>query len=579
MPTATADWTGHVIVCGLHGVGLRLIEQLRAVGVKVVDDHPNPRNVDQVRRWEVPFLAHSPRLLETLDAAGLRGATAVIVVLVEELAALEVTLLVREARPELRVVVAMVNEAVGRALAGVPGDQRVLDIASLAAPSIVAACLQDPVQELGIPGPRVVAARASAPSAGTLRDLYGDLAPVGTVDRATGRTDVCPGRDHVVRKGDDVVLVGRPDELAAAEVIVHEPARPHPANHRRLRARKLRELGRSIRTEADSALRTALVAAVVLILFCATILWAFYDTHGQGHLDPLKAVYFALATIVTVGFGDYNFGSQSDPMVVFGIFMIIAGAVTFTTLVAFLTNLLVSRRLAGSFGRVEAARLTGHIVVIGIGAIGVRVVQGLLEADRQVVVIERADDNRFVEQVRALGVPVIIGDATVESTLISAGLMRASAVAALTSDDMVNIEAGLVAREALGDRWKSTPVVLRVFDRQLAQTIRTAFNFRFVRSTAELSAPWFVGAALGLDVLGSLNLAREHLVLARLPVVAGGGLDGLAMGELSSRTRVIALQRPEGELEYPPRRDTRFGPGDQAYVVGPPEDVIGVLRR
>ena len=577
----TADWTGHVIVCGLHGVGLRLIEQLRAVDVRVVavDDHPNLRNVELMNLWGVPFLPGSPRLRETLDAAGLAGATAVIVVLIEELAALEVTLLIRQRRPELRIVVAMVNEAVGRALASVPGDQRVLDIATLAAPSIVSACLQDPVQELHIPGPRLVAARSSAPSAGRLRDLYGDLAPVGTIDRSTGQTAVCPGRDHLVNRDDDVLLIGRPEEFEAVDITVHEPARAHPISSRKLRARKFRELGRSVRAEADSALRTALVVAVLLILVCATVLWAFYDTHGHGHLDPLKAVYFALATIVTVGFGDYNFGGQSDAMVLFGIFMIIAGATTFTTLVALLTNLLVSRRLAGSFGRVEAQRLSDHVVVIGIGAIGVRVVQGLLEADRQVVVIERDDDNRYVEQVRALGVPVIIGDATVESTLLSAGLLRARAVACLTSNDMVNIEAGLVAREALGDRWETTPVVLRVFDRQLAQTIRTAFKFRFVRSTAELSAPWFVGAALGLDVLGSLSLAREHLVLARMTVAGGGGLDGVAMGELSSRTRVIALQRPEGGLEYPPRRDTRFGPGDQAFIVGPPEDVIGVLRR
>lgn len=577
----TADWTGHVIVCGLRGVGLRLIEQLHGVEVRVVaiDENPDPRNVELMRRWQVPFFQQSPRLFETLEAAGLSGARAVIVVLVDELAALEVTLSIRERRPELRVVVAMVNEAVAHALASLPGDQRVLDIASLAAPSIVSACLRDPVQELGIPGPRVVAARALAPQPGTLRDLYGDLAPVGTIERSTGVTAVCPGRDHVVAAGDDVLLVGRPEELEAADIPVHEPTKAHPITPGKLRIRKVRELGRSIRAEADSALRTALVAAVVLVIFCATVLWAFYDTHGHGHLDPLKAFYFALATIVTVGFGDYNFSGQSDPMVGFGIFMIIAGAVTFTTLVALLTNLLISRRLAGSFGRVEAARLSGHVIVIGIGAIGVRVVQGLLEADRQVVVIERDDDNRFIEQVRALGVPVIIGDATVESTLLSAGLLRASAVAALTSDDMVNIEAGLVTREALGDRWLTTPVVLRVFDRQLARTIRKAFNFRFVRSTAELSAPWFVGAALGLDVLGSLNLAREHLVLARLTVVEGGGLDGLAMGELSSRTRVIALERLEGGLEYPPRRDTRFGPGDRAYVVGPPEDVIGVLRR
>ena len=39
-----ADWQGHVIVCGLHSVGLRIVEQLNLSGVPavVVDDHPDP---------------------------------------------------------------------------------------------------------------------------------------------------------------------------------------------------------------------------------------------------------------------------------------------------------------------------------------------------------------------------------------------------------------------------------------------------------------------------------------------------------------------------------------------------------
>lgn len=31
-----ADWRGHVIVCGLHGVGLRIVELLNLSGVPAV---------------------------------------------------------------------------------------------------------------------------------------------------------------------------------------------------------------------------------------------------------------------------------------------------------------------------------------------------------------------------------------------------------------------------------------------------------------------------------------------------------------------------------------------------------------
>src|ERR1700761_6977887 len=78
-------------------------------------------------------------------------------------------------------------------------------------------------------GARLLAARASAPHAATLRELYGALAPVAVVP-PEGKVLVCPGRDTLVDPGDEVTLIGTPDELAAASVI------DHPERIRRLTA-------------------------------------------------------------------------------------------------------------------------------------------------------------------------------------------------------------------------------------------------------------------------------------------------------------------------------------------------------
>jgi mRNA-degrading endonuclease toxin of MazEF toxin-antitoxin module len=212
------------------------------------------------------------------------------------------------------------------------------------------------------------------------------------------------------------------------------------------------------------------------------------------------------------------------------------------------------------------------------------VVEGLLAAGRRVVVVERDEGNRHLERVRALGVPVVHGDATDAVVLTRVNLSAAAAVAVLTSDDLVNIETGLAVRGQLGRDWEYVPVVLRVFDRELAEVVGDGFDFRWVRSTAALAAPWFVGAALGLDVLGTFYVGRIPFMIGRIRVVAGSGLDGLAMGELSARTRVVAIHRaPVAEgaraLEHPPRSGTRFSVGDDAYLVGPYEELLAVLRR
>jgi Trk K+ transport system NAD-binding subunit len=52
------------------------------------------------------------------------------------------------------------------------------------------------------------------------------------------------------------------------------------------------------------------------------------------------------------------------------------------------------------------------------------------------------------------------------------------------------------------------------------------------------------------------------------------------MRGLAANVRVLAISRAgdDGRLEYPPRRDTRFAGGDNAYLAGPYEELMQVLR-
>src|SRR5579862_9335344 len=92
------DWTGHVIVCGLRGVGLRTVEQLHRAGarVAVVDDDPDPRLIPIVLGWGVPHMVGSLRLAGTAEMIGLAGAAAIVCVQEDDLRTLETALLARE---------------------------------------------------------------------------------------------------------------------------------------------------------------------------------------------------------------------------------------------------------------------------------------------------------------------------------------------------------------------------------------------------------------------------------------------------------------------------------------------------
>jgi Trk K+ transport system NAD-binding subunit len=609
-----ADWLGHVIVCGLPGVGLPIVEELTLSGVPavVIDDDPTPALARMIAAWGVPLITGQARAEETLVSAGLAGAIAVICAQENDLSALETALLVRRLRAGVRVIAQLANPAVGRAIreAGVA----VLDVAGLSAPSVVEVCLGEGVQELSLSGMRFLAARTTAPHAATLRELYGALAPVAVVP-PTGDVLVCPGRDTRVSAGDEVTLIGTPDELAAVSVI------DHPERIRRLTAtasgngagvnggspgilgvlggedpdatptgpglagralRVLRDLAVSLARAADRRMAIALGALLAVLVTATLVLHFTYRLAGPGHrISLLESVYFTVETVTTVGYGDYTFRGEPAWLIVFAIGLMITGALFVAVFFALVTNMLVSRRIEESLGLQKIVALRGHVLVIGLGTIGLRVVRKLHDAGREVAVIEKDEHNRHVSQVRALGVPVMIADATLPEVLASARLAAASAVAVLTSDDLANLETGLAVRDQLGSRWREVPVVLRIFDPQLAHSVKETFGFRNVRSTAALAAPWFVGAALGLDVLSTFYAGDEPLLVARLTVTPGGGLHGLQMHELTARTRVLALRRAADRavLEHPPRRATRFEPADEAYLIGPYDELLTVLRR
>lgn len=608
-----ADRRGHVIVCGLPGVGLRIVEQLALSGVPavVVDDNPPPALARMIRAWDVTLVTGPARSEETLASAGLAGAIAVICAQENDLNALETALLVRRLRSEVRVVAQLTNPAVGRAVreAGVG----VLDVAGLSAPSVAEVCLGDGVQEMSLSGLRFLAARTSAPSGASLRELYGALAPVAVVPR-DGDVLVCPGRDTVVAAGDEVTLIGTPQELAAASVIDHPERIRHlgtgrvgsvgqaAASHGVLgvlgdgdpdpaaagaspalrAARWLRDLMVSLARAADRRIAIALTALVAVLVTATLVLRFTYQFAGPGHrISLIDALYFTTETVTTVGYGDFSFREEPDWLVVFAIALMMTGALFVAVFFALVTNMLVSRRIEESLGRQKLTALRGHVLVIGLGTVGLRVVRELRDAGRDVVVVEKNERNRHLGQLRALSVPVLIADATLPETLSAARLGSASAVAVMTSDDLANLETGLAVRDQLGARWGETPVVLRIFDPQLAHSVKATFGFRYVRSTAALAAPWFVGAALGLEVLSTFYAGDEPLLVARLTVTPGGGLHGLRMDELAASTRVLALRRAadRATLEHPPRRSTRFEPADEAYLIGPYDELLTVLRR
>ena len=567
----------HVIVCGLRHVGLRLIEQLHGAGeqVVVIDDRHDVRLIRLVRDWGVRLVEGSARRPDTLLRAGVETAAALVCAENEDLDNLDVALLARRIRPDLRVVLHLTNPAVGRALTRVTGPGSVLDVPSLAAPSFVEACLARRRHRLTIAGEDFTVVELPATAEGTIRSMAPSLVPIALIPSDSGEMLICPSRDVSVRPGDLVAVVGRELDLRTLRPEIDEEE--VTAQPRTNRLRVVWRYVASFAEETGKPLRLVVGGLIAVAAVSVLLLMAGYAGVTGRRMGLIDSFYFTTETLTTTGFGDFSFAAQSPWLRVWSIFLMIFGATLVTITYALLTDLLVSRRIARSFGKKHLTDLRDHVIVVGL----LRVVEALVDLGQSVIVLEADEDNRHLGLADSMGVPVVIGDSTVTSTLEAVNLSAARGVAVATSNDLANIETGLAIHDLLGERRDEIPIVLRIFDRQLAHTVETSLGFRYVRSPSELSSPWFVGAALGLDVLNTFYVEHQPFLLGRLIVSETGGLVGRTVRDLSARIRLVAITRMGSsvELEYPAHVDDYFGAGDQAYLIGPYEDLLMVLRR
>jgi Trk K+ transport system NAD-binding subunit len=550
----------HIIVSGGDALATTISEELKNAGAIVV------------------------KLAETdLAEAGIAHALAVVCAGDDDATNLEIALLARKANPEVRVVARLANDVLREAVADDNGPGAILDVAELAAPSVVEACLAHAIHPFEAAGTRFVVSGSAASREATLRELYGGLVPVAVIrgenSSAAGRLEVCPGRDLQVHSGDWTVMIGTVDELAAQGIKAPRPTR---TRSRRPRLRRILDASRAFRNDINPAFYPLVAAVFVLMIGSTVVLRLSHEHPRMGWID---ALYFTVETLTTTGYGDFSFVHQPTWLRLFAAAMMFGGVTTIALLVAFIADVLLSRRFVLTAARPRVSHLSDHIVVIGLSALGIRVVSDLVAAGHDVAVIEIDDENRFLPSARQLDVPVIFGDATLPQTLESARVARARAVAVLTRDDMINIETGIVLAEIHGRRlgpmhhWPDVPLVLRIFDRALGFAVAQRFGFVNARSTVELAAPWFIGAAIGLQVLDTFSVGQRCFMVGAMRVARGSELDGMRMFELSTQTRVIAITRPNALVKLHPRRDARLRAEDTVYLVGPYRELLDTLRK
>ncbi|MFF7134240.1 NAD-binding protein [Streptomyces sp. NPDC008196] len=283
-------------------------------------------------------------------------------------------------------------------------------------------------------------------------------------------------------------------------------------------------------------LRWSLAGMVGCVVALAVALWLVTGIH------PLRAFYLTLLDLFAID--DPAIG-QSVGRQILQLLSGFAGLLLLPVLLAAVLEVLGTFRTASSL-RKPPRGLGGHVVLLGLGKIGTRVLTRLRELNIPVVCVESDPEARGLATARRLRVPVVLGDVTQEGVLEAAKIHRAHALLALTSADTTNLEAVLYARAVRPD----LRVVLRLYDDDFAtavyRTLRAAHPGASTRSrsVSHLAAPAFAGAMMGRQILGAFPVERRVLLFAAVDVGGHPQLEGRTVGEAfrAGSWRVLARE-------------------------------------
>ena len=548
----------HIVLCGLDGLGLRTLEELRRLGEEVVViSAPGERFLARARAQGVAVVEGNYREENVLRAAGVAMASAIAIAEDDDVGNLHAALTAQDINPGLRIVLRMFNQELGQRVEALFHDCSALSSSALAAPGFVSAALHENwEQQVEIAGHSLAVRRAAPGGAGVLvplADVQGD----GSVEFFPTNRDnpLCLVDEGPARESSST----RRDNQAGGRVWLSA-------------IRRTREVAGSLVTlvrTADTRLRY-LVAVLVAMGLISTLVFFLFD-----NLALVDAVYFTVTIITTTGFGDISLLSAPPALKIFGILLMVLGATTLTLFYALITDAIVSARLARALGGVHK-QMENHVVVCGLGNIGYRVVEQIVKLGIPVAAVEMKENGHFIPAVQRMGVPVLIADARMPETLRALNVGRARSVVVATDNDIANLETALGAR-ALNP---SLRVVLRLFEPDLAERVERAFGIHISRSVSALAAPAFAAATAGRRVIASIPAGPRVLIIAQVPIEPGSWADGKTMAglESSAEGRVLLLA-DDGKQYWRPAAETPLAAGQELTVVVTRRGLAEILDR
>ncbi len=309
--------------------------------------------------------------------------------------------------------------------------------------------------------------------------------------------------------------------------------------------------------------------AIAMVIAVAIIGTVGYWLFGMSFTD---ASYQTVTTVTTVGFRELQDFNNLEQW--FTIFIIITGVSTVLYTFTLAVQVVVEGQLRDFVGRRlmdrEISKMSGHTVVCGWGRVGRAVAGDLVHAGHAVVIVD-ADADRVAN----VSYPTVVGDATLDSTLRSAGIERAQALVAALEGDAENLFVTLSARAIR----PSLFIVARARQDESVPKLANAGADRVV-NPQELGAARMASFVSRPHVAEFVDVVMHERSLEfrmqEYDVPEGSALAGKTLREADLRKRagvlVLALRRVDGTFTTNPDPDIMIEPHQVLIAVGADDD-------
>jgi voltage-gated potassium channel len=349
-----------------------------------------------------------------------------------------------------------------------------------------------------------------------------------------------------------------------------------------------------ITMEEDNSLRRRMFAAGLLLLLVIAGgtfgYWGLSRTYlPVGEQWSLgDCAYMTTISITTVGYGEVisvakvPYARLLTVLIIFsglGVAVYFASAMTAFVVEGEFQQLRKRRRM-----KQQMAKVSGHIIVCGIGTSGLHVVTELLASRWQVVCIDASEERirRVHELVGGDKVPCIMGDATADEVLKEAGIDRARGVIASLSSDKENLFVVISARQ-LNPQLK---IVAKGVDIGVSEKLRragadvvvTPAYIGGIRMVSEMVRPQVTEF---LDIM--LRDKDKNLRIEEVNLPDGSPLVGKLLSEARIRETtdllIVAVRTSAGgPFLYNPGPQLRLDAGMSLIVLGG-TDSVALLRQ